>query len=88
MSWSSRTSGVAMAWSWALWAVRSSVACWVSEALPGGARRLLLDERPAPVAASQHPARSVYADNASPLGLSSAGVDTALDRPRGDALSA
>ncbi|CAK0874494.1 unnamed protein product, partial [Prorocentrum cordatum] len=71
--------GVAMGWSWALWAVRSSVTCWVVDALPGGARRLVLDEQPAPVAAPSRPTGSVYVDDVSILGPSSSDVGGALE---------
>ncbi|CAK0895895.1 unnamed protein product [Prorocentrum cordatum] len=70
--------GVPMGWSWALWAVHSSVTSWVSDTLPGGARRLLLDKQPAPVAAPFRPTGSVYVDNVSFLGLSSDDVGHAL----------
>ncbi|CAK0845014.1 unnamed protein product [Prorocentrum cordatum] len=70
--------GVPIGWSWALWAVHSSVTSWVSDTLPGGARRLLLDKQPAPVAAPFRPTGSVYVDNVSFLGLSSDDVGQAL----------
>ncbi|CAK0844871.1 unnamed protein product [Prorocentrum cordatum] len=70
--------GVPMGWSWALWAVHSSVTSWVADTLPGGARRLLLDKQPAPVAAPFRPTGSVYVDNVSFLGLSSDDVGLAL----------
>ena len=61
--------GVPMGWSWALWAVHSTVAHWTARAL-GGANRLVMDRLAPPTPAPGRPTASVYVGNVVVLGLS------------------
>ena len=66
-----------MGWSWALWAVHSTVAHWTALAL-GGANRLVMDRLAPPTPASGRPTASVYVDNVVVLGLSPEDSDAGL----------
>lgn len=73
--------GVPMGWSWALWAVHSTVAHWTAEAL-GSPARLVMDRLPPPTPSSGRPTASVYVDNVVVLGLTAADANDGLSKVR------
>ena len=69
--------GVPMGWSWALWAVHSTVAHWTAEALRGPCF-LIMDRQPPPTPAPERLTASIYVDNVLVLGLSAEDANTGL----------